>query len=107
MEVNRDFRGQSDTRRGPFHIEDTKEGGKLERGLQTCLDEVFPGSTFVSPAVIEGGKTRELTDVLGFDSGFVCLVEAKALAVLTVIAPDLREESGKRAEGYQKGARSA
>jgi hypothetical protein len=84
---------------GPFHIEDSKEGGKLERGLQTCLDEVFPGSTFVSPAVIESSKTRELTDVLGFDDGFVCLVEAKALAVLTV---DRGRTSARRAASVQK-----
>lgn len=84
---------------GPFYIEDSKEGGKLERGLQTCLDEVFPGRTFVSPTVLENSKARELTDVLGFDDGFVCLVEAKALAVLTV---DGSRISARRAANVRK-----
>lgn len=84
---------------GPFCIEDSKEGGKLERGLQTCLDEVFPGRTFVSPTVLENSKARELTDVLGFDDGFICLVEAKALAVLTV---DGSRISARRAANVRK-----
>jgi hypothetical protein len=84
---------------GPFHIEAAGEGNKLERGLQTCLDEVFPGSTFVSPTVVDGGKTRELTDVLAFDPGFICLVESKALAVLTV---DHARPSARRAASVQK-----
>ena len=84
---------------GPFHIEDAKEGDKLERGLQTCLDEVFPSKTFVSPRVIDGGKPRELTDVIGFNDRFICLVEAKALAVITV---DRSRSSMRRAASVQK-----
>jgi hypothetical protein len=84
---------------GPFHLEDAKEGNKLERGLQTCLDEVFHGNTFVSPSVVDGGKPRELTDVIGFDAGFICLVEAKALAVITV---DRSRSSARRAASVQK-----
>jgi hypothetical protein len=87
---------------GPFHIEDAGEGNKLEHGLQTCLDEVFPGNTFVSPVVIDGGKQRELTDVIGFESGVICLVEAKALAVITV---DRSRPSSRRAANVQKDIR--
>jgi len=44
---------------GPFRIDDSDEGAKLERSLQVALDSIYPGSTFRRPpsvAVRRGGN---------------------------------------------------
>jgi hypothetical protein len=68
---------------GPFRIDDEDEGKKLEMLLHLPIDTIYPSSTYRSPTVRDGSTTRELTDVLGFDAKFICLLESKALSVLT------------------------
>jgi len=69
---------------GPFLIDDKDEGPKLEKLIHVVVDSIYPGSSYRSPDVQDGKILRELADVLGFDSDFICAVQAKALAVLTV-----------------------
>ena len=68
---------------GPFVIDDRDEGKKLERHIEVILDSIYPGNAYLSPDVQDGKHRRELTDVLGFSKDFICVVQAKALAVLT------------------------
>jgi hypothetical protein len=84
---------------GPFRIDDSDEGAKLERSLQVALDSIYPGSTFRSPSVRSGAGRRELTDLLAYDGESICLVEAKALSVL---GPDLGRPSDRRAATVTK-----
>ena len=79
---------------GPFLIGDKDEGPKLERLTHVVVDSIYPGSSYLCPDVQDGKKRRPLTDVLGFDSDFICVVEAKAMAVLTV---DSGRASSRRA----------
>ena len=68
---------------GPFLIDDTDEGKKLERLINVIMDSIYPGNAYVSPDVQDGKNRRELTDVLGFNTDFICAIQAKAMAVLT------------------------
>jgi hypothetical protein len=68
---------------GPFLIDDTDEGPKLERQVHVVVDCIYPGNAHICPAVQDGKKLRELTDVLGFDQDFICVIQAKAIAVFS------------------------
>ena len=68
---------------GPFLIDDTDEGPKLERQVHVVVDCIYPGNGHISPDVQDGKNLRELTDVLGFDRDFICVIQAKAMAVFT------------------------
>jgi hypothetical protein len=71
---------------GPFLIGDENEGTKFERLLHLTIDYAYPGSSYRSPSVQDGKHLRELTDVLAFDENSICVVQAKALAALSVDA---------------------
>ena len=66
---------------GPFLIDDTDEGRKLEKQVHVVVDSIYPGNAHISPEVQGGKNLRELTDVLGFDQDFICVMQAKAMAV--------------------------
>lgn len=68
---------------GPFRIDDEDEGGKLERMVLVALDAAYPGSSYRSPEVRDGSGMRELTDVLGFNVESICVIESKAISVLS------------------------
>lgn len=89
---------------GPFLIDDTDEGPKLEKQVHVIVDSIYPGNAHTSPEVQDGKNLRELTDVLGFDKGFICVIQAKAMAVLT-----LKEEqsSSRRKGNVEKDIRKA
>lgn len=87
---------------GPFLIDDKDEGLKLERLIHVIVDSIYPGSSYVSPDVQDGKILRELADVLGFDSDFICVVQAKAMAVLSV---DSERPSSRRAGNVEKDIR--
>jgi len=80
---------------GPFLIDETDEGPKLERQVHVVIDSIFPGNAHISPEVQDGKNLRELTDVLGFDQDFICVIQAKAMAVFA--AKD--EQSSSRRKG--------
>lgn len=82
-----------------FRLEDTDEGFVLEQGAWHLLVDLFGDGIFHSPRVTEGSKTRELTDVLGFCSAGICVVEAKAMAVLTT---DPHRTTERRAKNVKK-----
>jgi hypothetical protein len=84
---------------GPFLIDDADEGKKLEHQTNVIMDSIFPGNAYVSPDVQDGKNRRELTDVLGFNKDFICVIQAKAMAVLT--AKD--QSSSRRAANVTKG----
>lgn len=84
---------------GPFLIDDENEGLKLERLIHVVVDSIYPGNSYVSPDVQDGKILRELTDVLGFDLDFICAVQAKARAVLTV---DSEQPSSRRTGNVEK-----
>jgi hypothetical protein len=89
---------------GPFLIDDTDEGPKLERQVHLIVDYVYPGDAHVSPEVQDGRNLRELTDVLGFDQNFICVIQAKAMAVFA--AKDDQPSSRRKGnveKGIQKG----
>lgn len=77
---------------GPFLIGDRAEGLKLENMILAILDSVYPGRAYVSPVVQEGKVSRELADALAFDDRVICVIQAKALAVLSAN----RERSSSR-----------
>jgi hypothetical protein len=81
------------------YMDDSDEGAKLEGSLQVAIDSIYPGSTFRSPTVCSGASQREFTDLLAFDVESICLVEAKAVAVLRA---DLGRRSGRRAATLKK-----
>ena len=87
---------------GPFFIADEDEGSKLEKMIHVVVDSIYPGNSYISPDVQDGNKRRELTDVLGFDSDFICVVQAKALAVLTV---NSKRSSSRRTANVEKDIR--
>ncbi len=76
-----------------FRIDDRAEGPKLERLIHVVIDSVYPGSSYRSPGVKRGKVIRELADVVGFDADSICLIQAKALPVLTA---DLERSSDRR-----------
>jgi hypothetical protein len=84
---------------GPFLIDDEDEGPKLERLIHVVVDSIYPGSSYISPDVQDGKSLRELADVLGFDSDSICVVQAKALAVLSV---DSERPSSRRTGSVEK-----
>ena len=65
-----------------FRIDDSDEGLGFEQATLLPLEAVFRNNVFRSPMVRKGSIFRELTDFLMFSDTQVCLVEAKALAVL-------------------------
>lgn len=79
---------------GPFRIDDKDEGGKQERHLHLSLASIYAGNTYKSPTVGEGNSRRELTDIFGFDAGSICLIESKALNMLTA---SITRSSSRRA----------
>jgi hypothetical protein len=83
---------------GPFLIDDD-EGPKLERLIHVVVDSIYPGNSYISPDVQDGKVLRELADVLGFDSHFICVVQAKAMAVLRV---DSKRPSSRRTGNVEK-----
>lgn len=87
---------------GPFCIVDENEGSKLEKMIHVVVDSIYPGNSYLSPDVQDGDTRRELADVLGFDSDFICVVQAKALAVLTV---NSKRSSSKRTANVEKDIR--
>lgn len=89
---------------GPFRIDDTDEGAKLELTLRGSLDAIYPGSTFRSPSIRKGSGHRELTDILSFDDSSICVVEAKAISVL---ATGTTRSSDRRASVIEKHANKA
>jgi hypothetical protein len=89
---------------GPFLISDEDEGSKLERLIHVVVDSIYPGKSYISPDVQDRNTRRELADVLGFDSDFICVVEAKALAVLTV---NSKQSSSRRTGNVEKDIRKA
>jgi len=89
---------------GPFLISDKNEGPNLERVIHLVVDSIYPGNSYVSPDVRDGKIVRELADVLGFNSDFICIVQAKAMAVLTV---DPEQASSRRAANVEKDIKKA
>lgn len=73
--------------RGQFRLIDEDEGGGLEQSAHGLLEFVYGENTYRSPIVERGKIRRELTDLIGFDSSSICIVESKALAVLGMDQP--------------------
>jgi len=67
-----------------FSIDDEAEGEKLERAVLSVVELLYPERAYRSPRIPEGTGTRELTDVLGFNDDWLCVIQAKALSVLGV-----------------------
>jgi hypothetical protein len=89
---------------GPFLINDEDEGSKLERSIHLVVDSIYPGNSYISPDVQERTTRRELADVLGFDSDFICVVQAKALAVLSA---NSQRSSSRRTGNVEKDIKKA
>jgi hypothetical protein len=66
-----------------FWLEDPDEGHGLEQTTWQLLEHLFGQHIFHSPNVQEQKAARELTDIMGFCESGICLVEAKAMAVLS------------------------
>lgn len=87
---------------GPFLIGDRSEGLKLENMILAILDSVYPGQAYVSPLVQDGKVSRELADAFASDEHFICVVQAKALAVLSA---DRDQSSSRRIANVEKDIR--
>jgi hypothetical protein len=68
---------------GPFTVDDLNEGLKLETMILAVLRSLYADRAYLSPHVQHGNNLRELADALAFDERFLCVVQAKALAVLS------------------------
>jgi hypothetical protein len=90
---------------GPFVIDDRDEGKKLERHINVIMDSIYPGNAYLSPDVQDGRNRRELTDVLGFSEDFICVVQAKALAVLTAKDQSSDRRTAIVTKGIKEGMR--
>ncbi len=88
---------------GPFYIANKDEGAKLERAIHLSIGSVFPQS-YVSPNAQDGKVFRELTDVLAFNTKSICVIEAKALAILSV---GTSQRSSRRRANVEKDIRKA
>jgi len=89
---------------GPFTIDDDQEGPKLERLIHSIVDSVYSGSSYLSPSVPDRKGTRELADVLGFDSESICVIQAKAMAMFKV---DPARSSQRRKAKVEKHIKKA
>jgi hypothetical protein len=89
---------------GPFLIGDQDEGPKFERLIQLLIDQAYPGRSYRSPQVQDGKSTRELTDLLAFDERSICVIQAKALSVLSV---EFDRPSSRRAASVTKDIEKA
>jgi len=90
--------------RGEFQLRDKDEGSGLEQSAHGCLESIYSQSTFRSPQVGQGKSKRELTDLIGFDNGVVCIVESKALSILGINQP---RPTFKRVRSIQKDIKKA
>lgn len=84
---------------GPFQIDDSSEGPKQERLIVAALSNIYGSNAYGEPQVREGGKFRELTDVLAFDSESLCLLESKSISILT---SDLQQSTSRRVATLKK-----
>lgn len=82
-----------------FRLEDADEGFVLEHATWHLMESLFGSHIFHSPQVTEGRKTRELTDILAYCRAGICVVEAKAVAVLST---DPARTTLRRAKNIQK-----
>ncbi|MGD9723596.1 MAG: hypothetical protein AB7O59_19840 [Pirellulales bacterium] len=64
-------------------LEEQDEGYVLEQGAWHLMVDLFGAGIFHSPQVTENGIKRELSDILSFCEAGSCVVQAKAIAVLT------------------------
>jgi hypothetical protein len=69
-----------------FTLTQDNEGRALEESLYLILDDLYGRRAFLRPNVKLPRNTRELTDLLCFDSGTdtICLIQSKAIAGLKV-----------------------
>lgn len=84
---------------GSFALDDADEGGGLEQSAHQLLESLYPMNHFRSPQVEDGGRQRELTDLLTFSEHGICLVESKALSIL---GKALDRPTGKRVAQIRK-----
>lgn len=75
--------------------------GMLENSVWAALSSVYPAQLYKSPAVENGEKTRELTDVLALSSQGNILIETKDLAML---ASKGSRAHARRVSGVKKQA---
>jgi hypothetical protein len=66
-----------------FRLEDINEGAGLEQTTWHLLEDLFGQNIFRSPQVQESKGRRELTDILSFCNLGQCVIETKAMAVLS------------------------
>ncbi len=85
-----------------YRLGDMGEGPAQELLVYNTMARVFGRSTFWSPTIDEGSSRRELTDVVGFGKGQVCLVESKALSILNV---DLSRPTERKTSLIQRDIR--
>jgi hypothetical protein len=77
-----------------YQLDNANEGLALEESAYLALSRVFKEQTYHSPIVPEKKTSRELTDVLGFDDKYICLLESKALSLLKT---ELNRTSSRKA----------
>lgn len=82
-----------------FRLDDPDEGYGLEQTTWHLLVDLFKEDIVHSPQVPDGQGFRELTDILCFSDLGMCLIEAKAIAVLTT---DPNRHTDRRARNVQK-----
>jgi len=87
-----------------FALSDPDEGGGLEQSAHQLLEYLYPLNLYRSPKVKDGKSTRELTDLLAFNSESICLIEAK---VLSIISTQLNRSGDRRARGVEKQIKKA
>lgn len=81
-----------------FRLDDLDEGHGLEQSTWHLLENLFGTQLHHSPRVREGEVIRELTDILAVAASGLCILEAKATAVLTAKSGRTTERRAKSAQ---------
>lgn len=86
-----------------FQLDEVNEGRSFEKSIYITLYQVYTDRAYLSPEV-PSDKSRELTDIAGFDSEAICLIQAKALSVFAV---DILRPTSRRASSVKKDINKA
>jgi hypothetical protein len=84
---------------GKYALDDIDEGAAQEFSAQQLLENIFPLSTYRSPQIKDGRKSRELTDLMAVSDEGIVLVESKVFAVLTT---EINRGTDRRVSGVEK-----
>ena len=67
---------------GTFTVDDSDEGGGLEKSAYLLLEANYPGTAHLNPQFDDGSKRREFCDVLVVGKNELLIIQSKVMAML-------------------------